>query len=78
MVSKIDSYRFLNIPTTGPEEYIGPIGKELKKDLWTLPANDFVKIASPDFPVVPEAVVNTMSSDVKYLYKICQAVVKGK
>ena len=62
---------------SGPEEFIGPIGKLLSEDLWELPVGDFENIAAPDFPVVSEEVYNSFSNDVKYLYRVCLAAISG-
>ena len=63
---------------SGPEKYIGPIGKLLDGELWKLPVADFTPIPAKDFPIISEDIFKTFSADVKYLYLICISVKTGK
>lgn len=59
--------------TSGPGSYNGPIGKLLEK-CETKPVVDYVAISS-QLPVIN---ADDLSTDQKYLYKICTAVITGK
>ncbi|ESN96663.1 hypothetical protein HELRODRAFT_163757 [Helobdella robusta] len=61
--------------TSGPREYSGPIGKQLAtyKNKTTL----LFQPLTGHLPDLTKNVVNELSTDQKYLYKICQTVLTG-
>lgn len=62
--------------TSGPQLYSGPIGKLLEK-CTDLPVTGFSAIPVPNMPVLLKETENSLSTDQKYLYQICQAVSSG-
>ena len=64
--------------TTGPTSLKGPIGSTLEEDLTELEVVAFKKIPNPDFPVLEESVVEDLSKDQKYTYKVSHAIIKGE
>ncbi|ESN93205.1 hypothetical protein HELRODRAFT_181125 [Helobdella robusta] len=61
--------------TSGPREYSGPIGKQLATC-----ENETTLLFQPltgHLPDLTKNVVNELSTDQKYLYEICQAVLTG-
>lgn len=62
--------------TTGPKLFSGPIGKQLVGVEKTA-INSFKNFFSDDLPVLTQSVINDLSEDQKYLYKICHAIQKG-
>ena len=63
--------------TSGPSSLKGPIGSTLEEDLTELEVVAFKKIPNPDFPVLEESVVEDLSKDQKYTYKVSHAIIKG-
>lgn len=63
----------LDGPTTGPSSFSGPIGKRLV-NCQNLPVIRYEKIDS----IFPEVDSKDLSTDQKYLWDICQAVLKGE
>ena len=61
----------------GPEHWSGPIGKSIKNRVSSLPIVAFQPIKFDDFPVLPDEVVQDLSWDQKYLYRICMALIRG-
>ena len=64
--------------TSGPSSLKGPIGSTLEEDLTELEVVAFKKIPNPDFPVLEESVVEDLSKDQKYTYKVSHAIIKGE
>ena len=64
--------------TKSPDSFLGPIGKCLHGDVssWPVAAN-FKSIPNPHFVKLPESVVDDLSADQHYAYKICSAIIEG-
>ena len=63
--------------TTGPSSFSRPIEKHLN---WVVSDRKVVKykpIPNPKFPVLPNPVIEDLSSDQYYAYRICSAVMLG-
>lgn len=43
----------------------------------TLPIVEFEKIENPHFPICPEEVIESLNTDQKYSYKVCQCIMTG-
>ena len=61
----------------GPEHWSGPIGKSIKGTLSGTPVVTFQPVPFPDFPGLPDEVVDDLSWDQKYLYRISMGVITG-
>ena len=66
-------------PTSGSNSFKGPVGKSLMKmDEWAWNPK-FTPIKNgPELPVLPEKVLNDLSSDQKYLYLAASSIKTGK
>ena len=71
-------FTMLDGTTSSPITFAGPIGKCLTGDVscWPVAAN-FKSISNPQFVHLPESVVNDLSTDQHYAYRICSAVNMG-
>ena len=71
-------FTMLDGTTNSPDTFAGPIGKCLTGDVssWPVAAN-FKSISNPQFVQLPESVVNDLSTDQHYAYKICSAIIMG-
>ena len=71
-------FTMLDGTTKSPDSFSGPIGKCLNGDVssWPVAAN-FKSIPNPHFVKLPESVVDDLSADQHYAYKICSAVIGG-
>ena len=70
-------FKKLDGTTANPIHFQGPIGKLLAGDVWKRPIQKFKRIEI-DYPELPTEVVDSLSTDAQYLYKICDAVSKGE
>ena len=72
------AFTMLDGTTNSPDTFAGPIGKCLTGDVssWPVAAN-FKSISNPQFVQLPESVVNDLSTDQHYAYKICSAIIMG-
>lgn len=61
--------------TTGPREYSGPIGKSLEQ-CQSLPVVDFTPVVG-NLQLLQADVINSLSTDQKYLYELSQAISVG-
>ena len=61
----------------GPDSFVGPIGRRLKGFQSNKPVVNFTPIRNDKFPKLPDALVNDLSTDQSYLYRICRAVIEG-
>ncbi|KAK4873982.1 hypothetical protein RN001_013342 [Aquatica leii] len=61
--------------TSGPREFTGPIGKQLKK-CDKLPVVQF-KPSEGNLGKVPENIVKDFSTDQNYLFEVCQVITSG-
>jgi len=64
-------------PTVSADSFAGPIGKKLKGAVSEWKVAKFESIPNSQFPVLPITVVEDLSSDQYYAYKICIAVMSG-
>ena len=63
--------------TNSPDSFTGPIGKQLDGCVSEWPVVKFKNIPNVHFPDIPQSVVDELSSDQNYAYKICMAVMVG-
>ena len=71
-------FTMLDGTTNSPDTFAGPIGKCLTGDVSNWPvATNFKSISNPQFVQLPESVVNDLSTDQHYAYKICSAIIMG-
>ena len=63
--------------TTGPNSFSGPIGKHLNGAVSDWKVVKYKPIPNPKFPFLPNPVVEDLSSDQYYAYRICSAVMLG-
>ena len=63
--------------TNSPDSFTGPIGKQLDGCVSEWPVASFKNISNVHFPDLPQAVVDDLSSDQHYAYRICMAVMIG-
>lgn len=63
--------------TNSPDTFTGPIGKNLNGTVSDWPVVAFKKISNPHFPELPQSVVDDLSTDQHYAYRICMAVILG-
>ncbi len=61
---------------SGPAAFSGPIGTLLAENVWERPVKPF-DVVDVDFEELPDSVIDQLSTDMKYFYKICDAVTKG-
>ena len=62
--------------TKGPNSFNGPHGDAIR-DLKNPKIAKFPPIAQPNFPVVPDEILQTLSQDQKLLYQACRACITG-
>ena len=70
-------FQTLDGTTSSPDSFSGPVGKSLKGCVSEWGIAEFVAISSPDLPILSEDLVDSLSSDQYYAYKICRAITKG-
>ena len=70
-------FRELDGSTSGPASFSGKLGKSLDSLVSDWPVVAFQAIQNNGFPVVPEDVLDDMSTDQVYAYQICHAVIQG-
>ena len=63
--------------TRSPDSFSDPIGKLLGTDVSEWPVVRFKHIQKTNFAILPDKVIEDLSADQKYAYKICLAVSKG-
>jgi hypothetical protein len=66
-------FKFIDGSTSGPNEFSGPIGKELQ-NCHNMPITTFVVIEVQ----LPDLLTSGLSTDQKYLYEICLAIASGR
>ena len=68
-------------PTTGPESFEGPIGKEITDDVWKKPVMEFEQLDNPALldaiESLPDETFQTFNKDHQYLIKMVHAVLTG-
>ena len=60
-----------------PDSFTGPTGKQLDGCVSKWPIANFKNIPNVHFPDIPHTVVDELSSDQHYAYRICMAVTVG-
>ena len=63
--------------TNSPATFEGPIEKKLRGVVSDWPIAQFKSIPNPYFPEVPQQMLNDLSRDQYYSYRICTAVMTG-
>jgi len=63
--------------TKGPDSFSGPIGKKLNGDPSSWSVVDFDKIPNPNFPVLAQETIESLSSDQYYAYNSSLGVISG-
>ena len=63
--------------TKSPDSFLGPVGKKQNGKVSTWPVKNFEPIENAKFPKLPDDIVNDLSSDQYYGYRICLAVMSG-
>ena len=64
--------------TNSPDSFSGKIGSKLNDIVSNWPVVKFKPIKCEDFPDLPDEVVDGLSSDQQYSYRICRAVISGE
>ena len=64
--------------TTSPDKFGGPIGSLLNGNVSEWEVVKFKAIPYDEFPVLPDDVIDDLSTDQYYAYQICTAVISGK
>ena len=64
-------------PTNSPDSFTGPIGKKLDGCVSKWPIANFKNIPNVHFPDIPHSVVDELSSEQHYAYRICMAIMVG-
>ena len=60
--------------TSGPDSFSGPIGRQLNGAVSECKVMKFKSIPNPKFPDFPHSLMDDLSSDQYYAYRICSAV----
>ena len=60
--------------TSEPDSFSGPIGRQLNGAVFEWKVEKFKFIPNPKFPVIPNSLMDDLSSDQYYAYRICSAV----
>ena len=63
--------------TSGPYSFSGPIGRQLNGAVSEWKVVKFKSIPNPKFPVISNSLMDDLSSDQYYAYRICSAVMLG-
>ena len=63
--------------TSGPDSFSRPIGRQLNGAVSEWKVVKFKSIPNPKFPVIPNSLMDDLSSDQYYAYRICSAVMLG-
>ena len=68
--------------TTGPDTWSGPLGQELKLDIWERDIVEFEPMSNPillqTILEMPEDVMKTLNNDHRYLLEMAKAVTSGE
>ena len=70
-------FQALDGTTSSPDSFSGPVRKSLKGCVSEWGIAEFVAISSPDLPILSEDLVDSLSSDQYYAYKMCTDITKG-
>ena len=63
--------------TSGPDSFSEPIGRQLNGAIPEWKVVKFKSIPNPKFPAIPNSLMDDLSSDQYYAYRICSAVMLG-
>ena len=63
--------------TSGPDSFSGSIGRQLNDAVSEWKVVKFKSIPNPKFPVIPNSLMDDLSSDQYHAYRICSAVMLG-
>ena len=63
--------------TSGPDSFSGPIARQLNGAVSEWKVVKFKSIPNPKFPVIPNSLMDDLSSDQYYAHRICSAVMLG-
>ena len=63
--------------TKSPDAFSGPIGSNLGDTVSNWEVVNFKKIPNPNFPILPNDVIDDLSTDQFNAYRICSAVMLG-
>ena len=63
--------------TSRPDSFSGPIGRQLNGAVSEWKVVKFKSIPNPKFPVISKSLMDDLSSDQYYAYRICSAVILG-
>ena len=72
-----DVFQNLDGVTSGPDFFSGTIGRQFNGAVCQWKAVKFKSISNPKFPVIPNSLIDDLSSDQYYAYRICSAVILG-
>ena len=70
-------FESLDGTTSGPKSFTGPMEKMASQNVWELPITNFIPIFVEGFPELTPELEKHLSSDAKYLHKICILVITG-
>ena len=70
-------FQNLDSVTSGPGSFSGPIGRQLNGAVSKWKVVKFKSILNPKFPVIPNFLMDDLSSDQYYAYRICSSVMLG-
>ena len=71
-------FMFLDGTTKSPDSFSGPIGQKLSDNVRSWPVANFKRIHNPGFPELPNDVIDDLSTDQHYAYRICMAIITGE
>ena len=63
--------------TKSPDSFSGPIGSKLDGSVSEWPVVQFKRIINPNFPELPQCIVDDLDTDQKYAYQMCTAIMIG-
>ena len=63
--------------STAPDSFLGPIGKKLFGKVSDWGIAKFKPIKNPNFPFIPNAVLENLRTDQFYAYRLCWCVILG-
>ena len=63
--------------TSGPDSFLGPIGRQLNGAVFVWKVVRFKSIPNPKFPVIPNFLMDDLSSDQYYAYRISSTIMLG-
>ena len=73
-------FMFVDGTTKSPDtgSFSGPIGQNLTENVRSWPVVNFKRIRNPGFPELPNHVIDDLSTDQHYAYRICMAIITGE